>query len=160
MSCSRVAMSATAYAFALTAASMTGGASTYSLNRSAQVFSTSECTSTSFPETSPAFLNSAGVPLPTSTTGTCFAVNAGPIPTDTARTLNSTGGIVDNFGSVAVPIDDTVTTVSPSAQECGILNSSVCTLSAPASLNDATPQATARSMAGAPGTRPPISSVR
>ena len=50
--------------------------------------------------------------------------------------------------------------VAPSDHDTGIWKSSVCTASAPAVLNASTPHCTARCMAGLPGTRPPISSVR
>src|SRR4029077_21249373 len=114
-------MNAIALAFPFTAASITGGALMYSLKRSGQVFSTSECTRIIFQEISPAFWKSAPVPAPTSTTGICFATSAGAQAIDTARTLNSTAGSVEAFGSVAVPTDETLTTVAPSAHETGIL---------------------------------------
>ena len=72
MSCSRVAMKATALAFPFTAAAITGGAFVYSAKRSSQVLSTTEWTRTILPEMSPAFAKSAALPLPTSITGTCF----------------------------------------------------------------------------------------
>src|SRR5579864_2624959 len=125
MSCSRVAINAMAFALPFTAASMIAGGLRYSLNRSAHLLSTSECTRITLPEMSPAFLKSAVVPMPTSTTGMCCAINGGPSATETARALNTTGGIELNFGSVEVPIDETVTTVAPSAHEFGNLNVSV-----------------------------------
>src|SRR5579864_4406764 len=161
MSCSRVAMKATALAFPLTAASMTGGALEYSANRSFQVLSTSECTSTILPEISPALAKSAELPFRTSITGTCVAAaSAGAHAMETQRTRNSTLGICVSLGSSAVPVALTVISVAPSAQEDGIVNSSVCTLSAPAALNICAPHSMARCIAGVPGTRPPTSSVR
>ena len=89
MSCSRVAMNATAFAFPFTARSMTGGAFKYSANRSSQVLRTAVCTRTILPVISPAFLKSASCPSPTSTIGTCFtAASAGAHATETARTRN------------------------------------------------------------------------
>ena len=87
MSCSRVAMKAIAFAFALTARSTMGGAFAYSANRSAQVFRTVVCTRRILPVTSPAFWKSASLPSPTSITGTCFTgASAGAQATETART--------------------------------------------------------------------------
>jgi len=77
------------FCLAFTAAVMTGGAIEYSAKRSSQVFSTTECTSTILAVMSPAFLNSAALPLPTSTTGTCLTgANAGAHAMDTQRTRN------------------------------------------------------------------------
>ena len=154
-------MNAIALAFPFTATSITGGACRYSPKRSAQVLSTSEWTRTIFPEMSPAFLNSCAVPIPTSKIGTCCAgTRAGAHAIDTARTRNSTLGIELSLGSIAVPVAETLIWVAPSAHEAAVMKSSVWTLSAPAVLNASTPHSTARCMAGVPGTRPPISSVR
>src|SRR5579871_3619365 len=138
MSCSRVAMKAMALAFPLTAASMMGGGAEYSAKRSSQLASTFECTRRILPAISPALAKSAECPSPISTTATCLvAVSAGAQATETQRTRNWVGeaGPLES----AFPEACTVNSVAPSAQELGILNSSVWTLSAPAALNSAHP---------------------
>src|SRR5450755_349719 len=127
MSCSRVAMKASASAFPFTARSITGGALEYSAKRSSQVLSTTVCTSTILPEMSPAFLKSASVPSPTSTTGTRLTgASAGAHAIDTARTRNDDSTVPPpTFVALTWYDVAAVISVAPSDQENGIVNPSV-----------------------------------
>lgn len=140
-------MKATAAAFPLSAAAMIPGARMFSAKRSSHDFMVSECTSTAAPWMSPALANSSLLPPPTSTTRARLATEMGGAQaSETARTRKRVGAV-------------TSTRVAPSLQEMGIRNDSVVTLSAPAARKASTPQPTAFSIAGVPGTRPPTSSV-
>src|SRR5579871_6145525 len=80
-----------------------------------------------------------------------LTVTGGAQAIETARSLKSTGP-----PSATGLSETTRTSVAPSDQDKGSGNSSVWTSSAPAALKAATPQSTARCIAGVPGTRPPI----
>src|SRR3984885_14888823 len=105
---------------------MTGGAFEYSAKRSSQVLSTPEWTNTSLPEMFPAFAKSAALPLPTSTTGTCFTgASAGAQATDTACARKIVGRRPPTFAFPTSQNALTVISVSPSDQEFGIVKPSV-----------------------------------
>ena len=147
-SCGRVDWNATASAFPVTARSRMGGTLRYSANRSSHLFISSECTRTTAPVIVPARAKFSAEPSPTSTTGTrCCRARAGAQASEIARTENASGAMM-------------LIRVAPSLHEAGSLKCSMWTLSAPAALNAATPQSIAFCMAGVPGTRPPISSVK
>src|SRR5712692_7377061 len=112
-----------------TVRSMIAGARRYSLNKSSQVRSSSECTSRIAPfAEAPAAAKPASLPSPTSTTSAAMpsAGVGGDQPTETRCTANGTGS-------------STSSRVAPSLHEIWSEYFSVCTSSTPAWRNAATP---------------------